>query len=91
MPGSRSLPFGEVVQDGRLKDKDGILQVLSEAGIDPGRPIITSCGSGVTAAILSVALESTGLQARSIYDGSWAEWGSRDDLPVATGPAEGRG
>jgi thiosulfate/3-mercaptopyruvate sulfurtransferase len=87
MPGSLSLPFGEVVADGRLKDPDAIRAALAQAGIDPAKPVVTSCGSGVSAAILALALDSIGAPAKAIYDGSWAEWGSREEKPVATGPA----
>jgi thiosulfate/3-mercaptopyruvate sulfurtransferase len=87
MPGSLNLPFSEIVEGSRLKDEAGIRQALAKAGVDPDRPIVTSCGSGVSAAILSLALEKIGRPAKCLYDGSWAEWGSRDDLPIETGPA----
>lgn len=85
MPGSSNLPFTEIVADGKLKPPAAIRQAFADAGVDLDQPIITSCGSGVSAAILTLALEMLGKRNVRLYDGSWTEYGSRPDLPIATG------
>lgn len=85
MPGSRNLPFPQVVENGRLASPEKILAALADAHIDFSKPVITSCGSGVSAAILALALDAAGKPVEGLYDGSWAEWGSRQDLPIARG------
>ena len=86
IPGSRNIPFAEVLNpDGTMKPPAALKAVFEAAGVDLKKPAITTCGSGVTAAILSLALERIGHRNHALYDGSWAEWGMYDDLPVATG------
>ncbi|MES2254601.1 MAG: 3-mercaptopyruvate sulfurtransferase [Pseudomonadota bacterium] len=88
MPGSANIPYRAVLtSDSKLKDDASLQKLFAEKGVDLRAPIITSCGSGVTAAILMLALEKVGSRQVAIYDGSWTEWGGRDDTPVATGPA----
>ncbi len=86
MPGSRSLPFGELLRDGALKPREELETIFRTYGIDDVKTIITTCGSGVTAAIISMALYEAGHTATRLYDGSWAEWGQDNlDTPVITG------
>ena len=85
MPGSFNVPFGNLLENGRLVSRERIEAAFKAGGVDLDTPIITSCGSGVTAAILTLALDAIGREPKGLYDGSWAEWGSRPDLPVARG------
>lgn len=87
IPNSRNVPFGEVLTpEGTMKSNDELRAVFEAAGVDLTKPAITSCGSGVTAAILGLALTRLGVEF-SLYDGSWSEWGMYGDLKVATGDA----
>ncbi|OWY08417.1 3-mercaptopyruvate sulfurtransferase [Thioclava sp. F42-5] len=88
IPGSRNLPFGELLTpEGTFKSPDEIKALFEAAGVDLSKPAITTCGSGVSAAILALALEIIGKSDWSLYDGSWSEWGMYNDLKVATGEA----
>lgn len=87
MPGARSLPIDCLVgSSGSLVDAERITAEFAGSGIDLSRPVTATCGSGVTAAILVFALATLGKDDVALYDGSWAEWGGRDDTPIATGP-----
>lgn len=86
IPGSKNVPYKALLNDdGTMKDTDGLRAAFQDAGVDLDKPVITTCGSGVTAAILSLALERLGKTDHSLYDGSWSEWGQFPTLPVATG------
>jgi thiosulfate/3-mercaptopyruvate sulfurtransferase len=87
IPGSRNLPWGDLVSEGRLRSPQELGALFAKAGFDPSKPTITTCGSGVSAAIVALAMATTGRPSVAVYDGSWAEWGMRADLPLAKGPA----
>jgi thiosulfate/3-mercaptopyruvate sulfurtransferase len=89
IPGSRNVPY-ELVTDPRtrqLKSADELTQLFRDAGVALDRPIVTSCGSGVTACALAFALHLIGHPGAAVYDGSWSEWGLPGDTPIETGPA----
>ncbi|MCR9146079.1 MAG: 3-mercaptopyruvate sulfurtransferase [Rhodobacteraceae bacterium] len=86
IPGSKNVHYRSLLRDdGTMKDPDGLRAVLAEASVDLGKPAITTCGSGVTAAIINLALERIGKTDHALYDGSWTEWGAFPTVPVATG------
>ena len=89
MPGSKNVPAGSLINaDGTLKSAQELAEIFSNAGINVHNSVVTTCGSGVTASILSLALAVLGQTNAAVYDGSWAEWGEEGrDTPVATGPA----
>lgn len=89
IPGSRSVPYGQLfdASTGAMKPLDELRNAFTSASVDLDRPIVTSCGSGVSAGVLTLALYRLGVRGTALYDGSWAEWGAADGPPVATGPA----
>ncbi len=86
IPGSRNLPYTSLLhEDGTIVDNEAIAAAFHDAGIDPARPVITTCGSGISACFLALALDLAGFPDAAVYDGSWTEWGGAADTPVATG------
>jgi thiosulfate/3-mercaptopyruvate sulfurtransferase len=90
IPGAKNVPSAIILNgDGALKSKPELEKIFRDAGIDPAKPVVTTCGSGVTASMLSLALAVIGQTNAAVYDGSWAEWGQdKLDTPVETGPAK---
>jgi thiosulfate/3-mercaptopyruvate sulfurtransferase len=86
IPGSKNVPYASLLNpDGTMKPVADLRAVFEAAGVNLSKPAITSCGSGVTAAVLSLALERMGHKNHALYDGSWAEWGMYEDLAVEKG------
>lgn len=82
IPGSANVHYSALLEDGQLRDSVELRDIFERAGVDLTRPVTTSCGSGITAAILTLALTSLGHRKLSLYDGSWTEWGGRADTPI---------
>lgn len=86
IPGSRNLPYTSLLhEDGTIVDNEAIAAAFRDAGVDPARPVVTTCGSGISACFLALALDLAGFPDAAVYDGSWTEWGGAADTPVATG------
>lgn len=84
IPNSENIPFGDLIENGFLKSDEDLRAVFNAAGITGEKPVISSCGSGVTAAVLLLAMERIGFADLSLYDGSWSEWGSLEALPIVS-------
>jgi thiosulfate/3-mercaptopyruvate sulfurtransferase len=86
IPGAHNLPFGKLLNaDGTLKSAPEIEKLFAQAGLDLSKPVVTSCGSGITAAVLALGLAQIGHRKTAVYDGSWSEWGADQSLPIETG------
>ena len=86
IPGSVNVPYGKLLKpDGTLKEPAELEALFRRAGVDLTKPVVTSCGSGITASVLALALAEIGHRKTAVYDGSWAEWGADQSLPVETG------
>jgi len=89
IPGSRNVPFTTLLNaDGTLKPVAQLREIFARAKVDPGKPVVASCGSGVTAGVIALALAMLGRPDAAVYDGSWTEWGADASLPIETGPAK---
>ena len=87
MPGAKNVPWSSILaEDGTLASPDTLIAAFQAGSVDLGAPIVTTCGSGISAVILALALARLGRDDVPVYDGSWSEWGARSDTPIATGP-----
>ena len=86
MPGACNLPWSQLVAEGRLRSPAELQAAFTQAGVSLERPIVTTCGSGVSAAVLALGLAVLGRDDVAVYDGSWSEWGGRSDTAVVMGP-----
>jgi thiosulfate/3-mercaptopyruvate sulfurtransferase len=88
IPGSRNVPYSVLFNsDGTFKDKAGLTAAFEAAGVDLGKPVVTTCGSGITASVVLFALDLLGKDDTALYDGSWSEWGADPDTPKSLGAA----
>jgi thiosulfate/3-mercaptopyruvate sulfurtransferase len=85
MPGAKNVHYSSIISDGKLKDAEELTKIFRTAGVDPSAPMVTTCGSGVSAAILALAVDKMGHGVPRLYDGSWTEWGGNPDTPKARG------
>jgi thiosulfate/3-mercaptopyruvate sulfurtransferase len=86
IPGAHNLPYGKLLnKDGTLKSAPELERLFAQAGVDLSKPVVTSCGSGITASVLALGLAQLGHRKTSVYDGSWSEWGADQNLPIETG------
>ncbi len=88
IPGSRNVPFGSLLNpDGTLRPAEELREIFADAGVEIDKPVVASCGSGVTAGVIALALAVLGRADAAVYDGSWTEWGADQNLPIETGSA----